>query len=85
MEDPPSPADPTMGELGERVGKLDELLNVRSGQLRENSKLEISRLEERIDQFQREVNTRLQKMEEGLATLGRLIGQLVEPRRVSND
>lgn len=71
VEDPPPPIDPTMGELGERVRKLEELVDIRIGQ--------IARLEERIDQFQGQVNTRFQKIEEYLQTLGQLIGQLVEP------
>lgn len=88
VEDPSPLADPTMSELGERVGKLEELMNIKIGQLREHSRLEISqleeRLEERIDQFQVGINSRLQRVEEGLEMLGRLIGQLVEPRRVSD-
>ena len=53
-----------------------EDLDTKIGQLREHSRMEMEKLEEKIEQ----VNARLHKMEKGLESLGDLIRQLVGHR-----
>ena len=72
VEDPPLPKVPTIEDLAENVRELEKLMDTRTGQLREYSEMD-----ERINQFQEQVNARLHKLEEGLEMVGRMMRQLL--------